>query len=70
MYFDILSGSPYCRKGWTLYKRMCYIAVKDDADEYVSWHEAEKRCQKMGNGGHLVSLHNEEEDDFMEHLAG
>ena len=49
---------------------MCYIAVKDDTDEYVSWHEAEKRCQKMGNGGHLVSLHNDEEDDFMDHLVG
>ncbi|KAL6741649.1 hypothetical protein Aduo_014882 [Ancylostoma duodenale] len=38
--------------------------------EYVRWEEAERRCQRYRPPAHLVSIHSEEENDFVRKLVG
>ncbi|EPB80771.1 lectin C-type domain protein [Ancylostoma ceylanicum] len=37
---------------------------------YVEWEEAERRCQRYRPTAHLVSIHSEEENDFVRKLIG
>lgn len=67
VYFYLL-GSTLCRQGWTLFNGMCYIVGNQTSSEYISWFEAEERCKKLGNGGHLVSIHNKDEGNFLKFL--
>ena len=57
-----------CQNGWTLFQGMCYIAGNDTSYDYLTWQEAEKKCQRIGNNGHLVSIHSQSEQDFLQFL--
>ncbi|XP_072021157.1 lymphocyte antigen 75-like [Amphiura filiformis] len=52
----------YCPSGWDQYEGACYLF--DAASAAGSWEMAEEECQKM-NGASLVSLHNNNEEDFV-----
>ncbi|CAB3985203.1 macrophage mannose receptor 1-like, partial [Paramuricea clavata] len=62
------SGSSQCKKGWTLYQGMCYIVGNNTSYDYLTWQDAEKKCQNLGNNGHLVSIHSQDEEKFVKFL--
>lgn len=47
---------------------MCYIVGNASGLDYLTWQNAEKKCQRLGNGGHLVSIANQEELKFVSFL--
>ncbi|KAE9546614.1 hypothetical protein FO519_010174, partial [Halicephalobus sp. NKZ332] len=55
-----------CDPGWSLFNgtQMCYKTVINR----LSFDDAEKSCQS--NGGHLVSIHSEAENEFVVDIAG
>ena len=62
------TGSSQCKKGWTLYQGMCYIVGNKTSYDYLTWQDAEKKCQNLGNNGHLVSIHSQDEEQFVKFL--
>ncbi|CAH1775812.1 unnamed protein product [Owenia fusiformis] len=48
---------------WKYYDGNCYFISDTVHDERLSWHESESRCQE--NGGHLLSIHSEQEERFI-----
>ncbi|CAB3993328.1 Hypothetical predicted protein [Paramuricea clavata] len=56
--------SSRCKEDWYLFSNMCYMI--SNSSNYKSWHEAETSCKRMG--GHLASVTNNEEKDFLRQL--
>nr|UMK70482.1 C-type lectin 10 [Bitis atropos] len=54
-----------CLSGWSSHEGHCYKVF----DESKSWADAEKFCRKQAKGGHLVSIENKEEADFVAKLV-
>jgi uncharacterized protein YegL len=52
-----------CPIGWTAFKTNCYLPV----NEKVTFHTAEDNC--VLKGGHLASIHSEEENAFLNTLG-
>ena len=56
-------AAPACGADWTLkefnYGTLCYRAFNDA----LAWPDAEQYCKSVG--GHLVSIHSKEENDFV-----
>ena len=49
-----------CPEGWTRREEFCYLLV----EEKKNWEDASSDCKSKG--GNLVSIHNKEEDDFIQ----
>jgi len=49
-----------CDPGWLKFGGHCYYFERK---AQLSWHDAERKC--IGDGGHLVSLHNADENEFV-----
>ncbi|CAB4029290.1 macrophage mannose receptor 1-like, partial [Paramuricea clavata] len=47
---------------------MCYIVGNKTSHDYLTWPEAEKKCQRIGNNGHLVSIHSQSQQNFIRSL--
>ncbi|XP_071501608.1 echinoidin-like [Diadema antillarum] len=67
------AGACSCPPLWTAFQGMCYRYF---SAESVTWQEAERQCQSFtkpcwdedsttGQLGHLVSIHSQEEMDFL-----
>ena len=52
-------ASPSCPGGWSHFNGYCYKLNQDTK----SWGDAEAACQS--EGGHLASIHSEDENDFL-----
>merc|ERR1712142_1261842 len=50
---------PDCPEGWADFDSECYKVFQSKK----SWQDAENYCQ--GEGGHLASIHSEEENNFV-----
>ncbi|XP_056388842.1 C-type lectin domain family 4 member M-like isoform X3 [Hyla sarda] len=55
---------PFCPPGWTLFETSCYLHSAEDAR---SWGESLPWCRVQG--GHLVVINDEEEQNFLESLV-
>lgn len=53
-----------CQENWYGFGENCYSVQQTEAG--VSWNEAEKGCQSLG--GHLVSIADQSEMDFIHYL--
>ncbi|XP_038058694.1 echinoidin-like [Patiria miniata] len=54
----------HCPPPWLAFQGHCYLWV----DKSMSWMDAERHCQMLSHPGkmvHLVSIHSEEEDEFI-----
>ena len=60
----VLSEDKICPNTWKKYKDSCYRLIKQS----VSWSQAELTCRAW-NHGHLVSISNLEEQDFVQSLV-
>nr|AMB36341.1 C-type lectin snaclec-4 [Vipera ammodytes ammodytes] len=54
-----------CLPGWSYFEKYCYKVFKVKKN----WEEAEKFCTEEVKDGHLISLHSNEEVEFMTSLA-
>ena len=50
-----------CINGWTQFGEFCYLFHKKDRK---TWKDASHICKTI-HGGHLVSISNQEENDFI-----
>ena len=55
-------GGKVCPNGWTPFQGHCYLVGVTD----VTQEDAEKDC--MSKGGHLASVHSEDENTFIHNL--
>ena len=55
-------GGKVCPDGWTPFEGHCYLVGVTD----VTQEDAEKDC--MSKGGHLASVHSEDENTFIHNL--
>lgn len=65
----ISMATAHCRDFWTSFRGHCYQYFED---KKVPWHIAEHRCNAVATSdqqGHLVSIHDEEEDQFVASLT-
>ncbi|XP_015907998.1 macrophage mannose receptor 1 [Parasteatoda tepidariorum] len=65
----ILDGIEYCQlynPPWVKYKGYCYL-FHQDWKTRVSFYDAEDECR--GRGGHLASIHSEDENNFFVRMA-
>ncbi len=66
--FDQKKVAPICQHnmcpagGWELFEGHCYLLVESIA----TWTDAEKDCNNKG--GHLASIHSEDESNFIRSL--
>ncbi len=51
-----------CPSGWQLFEGRCYLLVESSA----TWADAEKDCNYKG--GHLASVHSDDENSFIQSL--
>ena len=58
---DIEKTETNCKDNWIEHASSCYLFVKHPRP--ISWFESEKYC--VGEGGHLVSIGNEAEMNFI-----
>ena len=49
-----------CPEQWVSRDKFCYLYV----EEFKKWNEADEYCQSFG--GHLVSIHDHGENDFIQ----
>ena len=54
--------SQFCPGGWILFENHCYLYVTSKAN----WADAEKDCNIKG--GHLASIHSDEENALIQGL--
>ena len=58
------SGKTYCPPSWLAFKDNCYLLVRVE----YNYHAAEQHCQSLSEKGrpaHLVSIQDEEENQFV-----
>uniref|UniRef100_T1D6Q8 C-type lectin 4 n=1 Tax=Crotalus horridus TaxID=35024 RepID=T1D6Q8_CROHD len=64
--FLSLSGTAAdCPSGWYTYEGHCYQIFH----LFMTWKEAESFCKEQIKGGHLVSIEDSEEADFMAEIV-
>ena len=50
-----------CPTFWTPFKQSCYRVFGDEKD----WHAAENACKSYSSAAHLVSINDDEENEFV-----
>jgi hypothetical protein len=55
------AANPRCDPGWTLFADRCFIYEKSE----LAWKDAESVCFNDFKGAHLVSIHSEAENQFI-----
>ncbi|XP_031568347.1 delta-like protein C [Actinia tenebrosa] len=58
------TSDKVCTGSWTSKQGNCYLVI----NEYLPWNDAESRC--VSEGGHLVSIHSESENEAVVNLIG